>query len=75
MFIGENGNAFFLDTHSRPSTRACDMTSHRPGSQLNKENHVFTVKRLKGFVVKVGNGIMVIGNGNMVMVIWYRERV
>ena len=22
---------------------------------------------------KVGNGIMVIGNGNMVMVIWYRE--
>ena len=29
----------------------------------NKENHVLTVKRLKGFVDKVGNG-------NVVMVLW-----
>ena len=38
LFIGENGNASFLD-HST-STIPCECTNHRAGSQLKRWDHI-----------------------------------
>ena len=44
MFLGENVNVFFW---TPPAAASREFANHRAGPQLNKENMVFTMIRLK----------------------------